>query len=280
MNGEYQLINPVKESRYSLKPSTIGKNYLSWPKLVDLSVISIQGMDEDRANALINIEHDYLSKTMKSYFDPAITFDQFCSLQTGLSRVSAGFEPKKVREKAQKNDKFNQSNIQRYLFRPYDRRWCYYTSVPNVWKRSRPELGKQLSENNSWLLSRASGVTQPEGVPFSYTENLFARDSMRGHAVAIPIYINNSTLNKKDKPKEQAHLIEPKEIKPAANLSPFAQSYLESLEINNSDVDVHKTGLIWMHALAIGYSPAYLKENADGIRKDWPRIPLPDNNEI
>ena len=30
-----------------------------------------------------------------------------------------------------------------------------------------------------------------------------------------------------------------------------------------------------MHALAIGYSPAYLSENADGIRRDWPRIPLP-----
>jgi hypothetical protein len=27
--------------------------------------------------------------------------------------------------------------------------------------------------------------------------------------------------------------------------------------------------------LAIGYSPAYLAENADGIRQDWPRIPLP-----
>jgi hypothetical protein len=34
-----------------------------------------------------------------------------------------------------------------------------------------------------------------------------------------------------------------------------------------------------MHALAIGYSPAYLSENADGIRQDWPRIPLRDNKE-
>jgi hypothetical protein len=32
-----------------------------------------------------------------------------------------------------------------------------------------------------------------------------------------------------------------------------------------------------MHALAIGYSPAYLTENADGVRQDWPRIPLPDS---
>ena len=35
-----------------------------------------------------------------------------------------------------------------------------------------------------------------------------------------------------------------------------------------------------MHALAIGYSPAYLSENADGIRKDWPRIPLPKTKPL
>ena len=32
-----------------------------------------------------------------------------------------------------------------------------------------------------------------------------------------------------------------------------------------------------MHALAIGYSPAYLKENLDALRQDWPRVPLPES---
>jgi hypothetical protein len=29
--------------------------------------------------------------------------------------------------------------------------------------------------------------------------------------------------------------------------------------------------------MAIGYSPAWLDDNGDDIRQDWPRIPLPDN---
>lgn len=37
--------------------------------------------------------------------------------------------------------------------------------------------------------------------------------------------------------------------------------------------------LPWHHALAIGYAPAWLSENADGIRQDWPRIPLPGSAE-
>jgi hypothetical protein len=35
-----------------------------------------------------------------------------------------------------------------------------------------------------------------------------------------------------------------------------------------------------MHALAVGYSPAYLAENADGIRRDWPRVPLPNSRKV
>ena len=62
-----------------------------------------------------------------------------------------------------------------------------------------------------------------------------------------------------------------------ANLSSAARAYLAKLGIKNPDDDADTAALIWMHALAIGYSPAYLAENADGIRQDWPRIPLPDS---
>lgn len=38
--------------------------------------------------------------------------------------------------------------------------------------------------------------------------------------------------------------------------------------------------MLWLHALAIGYAPAYLRNNADGIRGDWPRIPLPNDVDV
>jgi len=73
-----------------------------------------------------------------------------------------------------------------------------------------------------------------------------------------------------------------------ANLSPAARAYLAGLGVKDPDAPSPQTGelrqasagvdpaaLIWLHALAIGYSPAYLAENADGIRRDWPRVPLP-----
>jgi hypothetical protein len=64
-----------------------------------------------------------------------------------------------------------------------------------------------------------------------------------------------------------------------ANLSKTTRTYLVSQGIKNPDKDAETAALIWMHALAIGHSPAYLSENADGIRQDWPRIPLPNSRK-
>jgi hypothetical protein len=60
-----------------------------------------------------------------------------------------------------------------------------------------------------------------------------------------------------------------------ANLSSSGRTYLASLGLPDPDTDQVTAELIWYHALAIGYSPVYIAENADGIRQDWPRIPLP-----
>ena len=79
--------------------------------------------------------------------------------------------------------------------------------------------------------------------------------------------------------KTESMFDEDPESRVSANLSPTARDYLASLGIDNPDADAETAGLIWMHALAIGYSPLYLGENADGIRHDWPRIPLPASRE-
>jgi hypothetical protein len=201
--AQYKPVNPEKSNRFSFRPSEVAAHYLEWPKLTDLcSEPPIQGMDEDRANSLISLDRNDLSILMRQYFDKNVSWDQFVLLGTGLSRKSAAFEPKNIREKAQKEDEFVASNIRRYLFRPYDNRWCYYSSVPNVWKRSRPELFKQCWEGNTFLLTRPAGVSSPEGIPIFSSRNLMARDCMKGHAIAFPIrlmplYATNANRNNK-----------------------------------------------------------------------------------
>jgi hypothetical protein len=132
---------------------------------------------------------------------------------------------------------------------------------------------EQVFAGNAFLATRPAGVASPEGVPFLYTRLLSEMDSIRGHSYHFPIQLRAAATGKNG----GRDLLSVG--KPRANLSKAARAYLATLGIRDPDADAETAGLIWMHALAIGYSPAYLAENADGIRRDWPRIPLPHSRE-
>jgi hypothetical protein len=131
-------------------------------------------------------------------------------------------------------------------------------------------------------MSRPVGVASPEGIPLFFTNLLGDNDFLRGHAYYFPVCLK--ALPKKGKNKEGQNTLfdEGKVIGGSlkANLSPAARSYLAALGLPDPDADTDTAALIWMHALAVGYSPDYLSENADGVRQDWPRTPLPDKAEV
>ena len=117
-----------------------------------------------------------------------------------------------------------------------------------------------------------------EGICFYVTPHLSVRDMLIGHGNCIPCLLRlkgktentfgqNNLFRKFEDKEEQGE---------KANLSPTARAYLAALGLTDPDADPKTAGLIWMQALAVGYAPAYLTENADGIRQDWPRVPLPD----
>jgi hypothetical protein len=103
-------------------------------------------------------------------------------------------------------------------------------------------------------------------------------DFLRGHAYCFPIQLISSPLSSKEKINSQEELgfdtkAPVRSVTP--NLSGASLKYLAILNVEDLGRTQESASALWMHALAIGYSPAYLKENADGIRQDWPRIPLP-----
>ena len=135
-------------------------------------------------------------------------------------------------------------------------------------------------------MSRPAGVASPEGFPLFETPLLGDNDFLRGHAYYFPLRLRITPSGKPQKKdgtgefgsilEESAPAYKAGEEKITANLSPAARAYLAKFGIKNPN-DEDTAALIWLHALAIGYSTAYLAENADGIRQDWPRIPLPDS---
>ncbi|WNF13563.1 type ISP restriction/modification enzyme [Microcystis aeruginosa] len=280
----YQVSNPEQSNRYSFRPSDVSSHYLAWPKLTDLcKEPPSNGLMEKRGGALIDIDKSSLEKRIKMYYDTSITWEELKTLKTGLTKDASGFEAKKVRLKVQKSEGFQQNNIIRYLIRPFEVRWCYYSKISPLWNRSRPDLWSQCWEGNSFLMSRPAGVANPEGIPICYTQLLGDNDFQRGHAYYFPIRLRQNLEKVNTEDNTQGKLFDSSNLNiPSikANLSEKSRQYLNQLGINNLDENIENASLIWLHSLAIGYSPLYLGENADGIRQDFPRIPLPNSQEL
>ncbi len=278
-DAQYTSVNPTSDNRYSFRPMNVSAQYLTWPKLVDLCAEApINGLMEKRGGALIDIDRKALEQHMKMYYDPHVSWEELTTLRTGLTGNAARFDAKQTRAKVLATESYQQERLRRYAVRPFDNRWCYYSATRPLWNEPRPRLWAQCWHGNAFLMSRPAGVSSPEGVPIGYTTLLGDNDYQRGHAYYFPLRLQKhatetaTAVTATSSDNEHAPII--------ANLAPLAREYLAKLGITNPDEDAETATLLWMHALAIGYSPRYLSENADGIRQDWPRIPLPLDREV
>jgi hypothetical protein len=201
-----------------------------------------------------------------------------------LAEDAARFDAKKAREKVLAAETFQPEHLRRYALRPYDVRWCYYSAERPLWNEPRPKLWAQCWKGNRFLLTRMNCPRTAEGAPVCFTTFLCDDHFLTPDAVAIPFRLRASSPSKPKKKddgngefgsilQEAAPARDVGSGKTTANLSPTSHAYLATLGLKNADADM--AALIWFHALAIGYATAYLAENADGVRQDWPRIPLP-----
>jgi hypothetical protein len=261
-NNTYQKANPTKQNRYSFRPSNVGADYQSWLKIDEIALENYVGLEECRGGALIDIDANPLRNRMQSYFDKNISWETLTSISKELTKDMAGFDAKKTRDKVLEKEKtYDENKLVKLAIRPFELRYCYYSSTNPLWNRSRPALWKQLKkangENQLFLITRFNAQANPEGVPFCIAKNLFDKQMISRNPAAFAF----SLTYRKEETK--------------ANLSAKARAYLEKLGLTDADENAETASLVWFHALAVGYSPLYLSENADGIRQDFPRVPLP-----
>jgi hypothetical protein len=277
-NAAYAVAKPRPENRHSFRPETVSSEYTSWPRVVDLCVLPpSNGLMEKRGGALIDIDRKVLAERMKAYFNKKYDWQQYGLVGRALTAKQARFDPKRAREKALAAESFSEERIVRYALRPLETRWCYYTAVRPVWNEPRPALWAQCWEGNRFFLARFKASKSPEGPPFAFSSCLVDDHFLSPDAVAIPLRLRNGErLDNKSQQTLFAVLGEEPEDLPVANLSQPAREYLIRMKIKPPFSSDEEAEALWMHSLAIGYSPAYLSENCDGIRRDWPRIPLPE----
>jgi len=211
-----------------------------------------------RQGTLKDGDRDELARRMQRYFDAdvpiAILQDEDC----GPVHNMAEFDAAGVREALLREETYHEENQRRYYERPFESMWCYFTSTRPLWNRARPELEGLVSSDNPAIVSSPYRERPHEGPHILLTSTLPDYHLLRPNGSAIPRFQANGR----------------------ANLSIVARAWLTALGLSDPDTDRDIAALPWHHALAVGYAPAWLAENADGIRQDWPRVPLPDNADL
>ena len=275
-DAQYQASEPGPNNRYSFRPLDISSTYQKWPALPDLCAREpLNGPIERRGNAMVVFESETEKLgALREYLDPQNSDDEINKIEPRLMNSSGEFKAGKTRALLKGKISFNANNIVRYPFKPFDIRMAYLDrELQPLFSRPSPELLQQRFSGNCFLVSRESGNVEPKSPPFMFSRLVCDYHTFAVEAKHIPFLLKTGLA------RAEKNAILPgmggDKIKPTANLSPFARAYLAGLGLPDPDADATTAELIWMHALAIGYSPAYLSENADGLGQDWPRIPLP-----
>jgi len=278
INAQYEQVKPASANRFSFRPSKTDAAYASWPAVVEFAEEEpISGLQEMRRGALMALDQETLSDRMKAYFDPKVDWETFAALETGLSKKAGGFTPATARPQLQKAEKFDEARLKRYALYPLDDRWCYYSSVLPLWNRPRPELLTQRADEESSFIARRFAERPREGKPAFFTSALPDYHLLRPNVCAIPLRLRTTPAEgvAADPNQITMHHHLGKADGTIANLSAPAHAYLAALTPRNPDEDEELSRAVWLHALAILYTPSYLSEHDAAMRADWPRIPLP-----
>jgi hypothetical protein len=283
-DAQYETSNPRKDNRWSFRPSDVASAYLGWPKAIELCALPpYNGPIERRGNSLIVFpdERDRLMRVAE-YLDPTVSDDDIRDRVPEFMNSSGEFKAEKTRSQL-KGRKYNASSIATYPFKPFDMRIAYLDpDIAPLFSRPAPQLLKQRFSGNRYFITRDTADKDPEGPPCFFSPVVCDYDCISGHARHFPIRLKMVPARWASRNAHGDHALpgmETESEKITANLSPSARAYLTSLGLPNPDTDRETAEMIWYHALAIGYSPAYLTKNADGIRQDWPRIPLPKTKD-
>ncbi len=272
----FTVSQPSDKNRFSLRPGESGTDYATWPTIAELaSKGDFNGPYDARDEALFADSKTVLSERFRKYFDSSFQSQNLAELHPGLANPKSDYDPLAVRKDLLYRSAFNAIKIRSIQVKPFDRKYFYGETVGKLCCRPSPDLLRQ-ADNNLFLITRSHGVASPEGFPIFFAKSIVERDALRGHARHVPFWLHA----KQTQSHRAIDMFGSVQSGSNSNLSKASRDYLATLNLPNPDTDPTSAELIWMHALAIGYSPAYLAENVDGIRENWPRIPLPASRDV
>lgn len=258
----YELLSPPTALGLPFLPTGSQSDYVEWPALPALMPVSFPGVKTSRDDFVVDIDRARLIDRMTTYFNPNVSHAEMRRIAPGAMESTGRFRAEQVRD-ALRGRGFLPDRVVRYAYRPFDNRWLYWEPETKLLDEKRPEYFPRVFPDNFWIEARQkqTGTTFSRGM----VTNLLADNQGNGLSNFFPLY--------RERPASQLLAFGENGAGDfLTNLSPAAAAYLTQL-----DADARE---LFFHIVAILHAPPYRRDNADALRQDWPRIPLPGSRDL
>ena len=250
----YENVSPPLPLGLPFAPIAVGEGWHDWPALPDLFPVSFPGVKTSRDSFLVDVDLDRLKARVSDYFDADLSDEETARRYPTVMNNRARFNARAVRDALLRRGGPAGTGFSRYSYRPFDTRWLYWEPDTKLLDEKRADYQPHVFEGTPWLVLQ--NKARPELSPPLVISNIGDLNQMNSGIYSVPTYLRDDGLGI-DMTGAQRH----------PNLSPAAQRYLERLNATVED--------LFHHVLAVLHDPAYRDTNADALRAEGPRIPLP-----
>ena len=251
----YENVSPPLPLGLPFAPIAVGEGWHDWPALPDLFPVSFPGVKTSRDSFLVDVDLDRLKARVSDYFDADLSDEETARRYPTVMNNRARFNARAVRDALLRRGGPAGTGSSRYSYRPFDTRWLYWEPDTKLLDEKRADYQPHVFEGNPWLVLQ--NKARPELSPPLVISNIGDLNQMNSGIYCVPTYLRDDGLG--------IGMAAGTQRRP--NLSPAAQRYLERLNATVED--------LFHHALAVLHDPAYRETNADALRAEGPRIPLP-----
>ena len=253
----YDRIEPVLPLGLPFVRTAVSEGWFDWPALPDLFPVSFPGVQTKRDSFLIDIDLDRLRERITDYFDPEVSHEEIARRYPAAMKSSSGFvvrDARAVRDALLARGGPIDTGFVRHAYRPFDNRWLYWEAGHGLLGRPVPDYRPHVFKGNLWLVFQ--NKARPDLSSPLAIRNIGDLNQMNSGVYCVPIFLGDDGLRIGDDLRARR-----------PNLSGTAQTYLEGIGANVMD--------LFHHAIAVLHDPAYNQLNADALRAEGPRIPLP-----
>ena len=250
----YDGVEPNQNLGLPFAPVTASARWANWPALTELFPVYFPGVITSRDTFLVDIDPVNLKARITDYFNPGFSHEEIARLYPSVMSSTRRYDARGVRDALLRRGGPVESGFVPYSYRPFDIRWLYWEAETKLLDEKRADYQYHLLAGTLWLVLQ--NKARPDLSPPLVISEIGDLNQMNSGVHCVPAWIRDDGL---------ASVMGG--ARRRGNLSEAAQRYLYRLGLGVED--------LFHHVLAVLHDPSYREANADALRAEGPRMPLP-----